>query len=148
VQVWHNSCKFGTIYVCADRYCKNHDDRKHELCFIHWLEVQCCDCSLLNYWVAWVLGYIGVSSLHLVTSSLDKKYYRWLWRLPPFLFDYFRIKSNKWDNNTTKVRQKVLTSHLAISISKNFALRNVHPLLKIHFSYLSSYILVLIVYLL
>ena len=35
--------------------------------------------------MAWVLGYIGVSSLHLVTSSLDKKYYRWLWRLPPFL---------------------------------------------------------------
>ena len=31
------------------------------------------------------------NSLYLVTSSLDKKYYRWLWRLPPFLFGILKI---------------------------------------------------------
>ena len=38
------------------------------------VEVKCCVCNLLNYWVARVLGCIGVSSQYLVTSSLDKKY--------------------------------------------------------------------------
>ena len=38
------------------------------------VEVKCCACNLLNYWVARVLGCIGVSSQYLVTSSLDKKY--------------------------------------------------------------------------
>ena len=42
---------------------------------------------LLSHWVAWVQGSIGVSSLHTVTCvTWQNCYYRWLFRLPPFLF--------------------------------------------------------------
>ena len=33
-----------------------------------------------------ILGKSPIKLLYLVTSSLNKKYYSWLWRLPPFLF--------------------------------------------------------------
>ena len=59
--------------------------------FVCRVKVKRCACSPLNCWVAWVLGCIGVSSLHLVTSSLDKKTYRWLWRLPPFYLIRFSL---------------------------------------------------------
>ena len=69
------------------------------LWIVHRVEVKCHPCSLLDYWVAWVLGCIGVSSLYLVTSSLDKTYYRCCWprkklqNNPPTCNNGFLIRS-------------------------------------------------------
>ena len=75
------------------------------LIFINFFEIKCkngIDYLHLFLWmpasfVLFVMNFptfflsIPLPKTCLVTSSLDKKYYRWLWRLPPFLFGLMAV---------------------------------------------------------
>ena len=61
IHVWHVSMVyFCNFLINLLSECSNGGLRKEGR-----VEVKCCVCSQLNYWVAWGLGSRGISSLHL-----------------------------------------------------------------------------------